>query len=318
MVILYGLGSHSRNIATMYNIPMDEIEVIIDNNLSKCEPYYGMVISWEEYLRRRTEYRSTQLVIGAKYRFDEIREEVLASGLFGIADIIGIEKWAEENFVKRRLLGQYIDERECMNARILSERVGSISQKLLEEAMVLCSRYEALDRLPKGGRVAEIGVAYGDFSKEILTKMKPEKFYAVDLFCESVGFWNNGLFEESQMTHYEWYADRFSDYISSGTLIMEKGFSWDVMERFPDCYFDYIYLDAAHDYASVEKDIIQIVKKIKQGGIIQFNDYTFQEGYGVIPAVNRMIKEMNAKVLYYCLSPNGYADLVVQMRKQEL
>lgn len=315
MVILYGLGSYSKEIAKKYNIPMDEIEVIIDNALSKYEIYHGMVISWEEFLLRRAEYHSRRLVIGAQYRFDEIKEEVLRSGLFEEADIIGIEKWAEGNFTKKQLLGCYIDEKECTNIRCISEQAGSIPQKQLEEAMVLCNRYEALERLPKGGRVAEIGVAYGNFSKEILTKMKPEKFYAVDLFCESIGFWNNDLFKESQMTHYEWYADKFSDYISSGTLIMEKGFSWDVMKKFPDHYFDYIYLDAAHDYASVEKDIMQIVKKIKTNGIIQFNDYTFQENYGVIPAVNKMVKETGAKILYYCLSTNGYADLVVQMRE---
>ena len=289
--------------------------MIIDNALSKYEAYHGRVISWEEYLLKREEYHSKQLVIGAQYRFNEIKEGVLASGLFEEADIIGIEKWAENNFSEKQLLGWYIDEQECMNLRHISEQVGRIPQEQLKDAMVLCSRYEALERLPKGGRVAEIGVAYGDFSKEILTKIKPEKFYAVDLFCEAIGFWNNGLFKESQMTLYEWYAKRFEDYIRSGTLMMEKGLSWDVMRKFPDHYFDYIYLDAAHDYASVEKDLMQIVRKIKPGGIVQFNDYTFQENYGVIPAVNKMVKETGAKILYYCLSTNGYADLVVQMRE---
>lgn len=315
MVILYGLGSFSREIAKKYNISMDEIEVIIDNALSLYETYHGKVISWEEYLHQKEDYHSTQLIIGAQYRFDEIKEEVLKSGLFPESNIKGIEEWAVENFSEKILLGEYIEEQERMNVSHISEQVGSILQKQLEGSMVLCSRYEALERLPKGGRVAEIGVAYGDFSNEILTRMEPEKFYAVDLFCESIGFWDNGLFKKFQTTHYEWYSDRFSDYIRSGKLVMEKGFSWDVMGKFPDHYFDYIYLDAAHDYASVEKDISQIVVKIKQGGIVQFNDYTFQEGYGVIPAVNKMIKETGAKVLYYCLSPNGYTDLVVQMGK---
>lgn len=314
MVILYGLGSYSRNIAKRYNITMDVIEIIIDNALSLYDAYQEMVISWEEYVLRRTEFHSRQLIIGAQYRFDEIKDEVLASGLFEEADILEIEEWAEKNFPKKKLLGWYTEEKECMNIRRISEKIGGIPQSQLEEARLLCNRYEALERLPKGGHIAEIGVAYGDFSKEILLKLKPEKFYAIDLFCESIGFWNNGLFEKSQVTHYEWYANKFSDDIRSGRMIMKKGFSWDVLEDFPDYYFDYIYLDAAHDYASVEKDIMQIVRKIKQGGIVQFNDYTFQENYGVIPAANRMIKETGAKILYYCLSVNGYSDLVVQMR----
>lgn len=315
MVILYGLGSYSRDIARKYNISMDEIEVIVDNTLSLYEVYRGKVISWKEYVHHKAEYHSTQLVIGAQYRFGEIRKEVLGSGLFAESQIIGIEEWAVKNFSSRIWLGEYAEKQERLNISHLSEQIGSIPQKQLEGAMVLCSRYEALDRMPKGGRVAEIGVAYGDFSREILTRMQPEKFYAVDLFCESVGFWDDGFFKESGTTHYGWYEDRFSDYIQSGTLEMEKGFSWDVMGRFPDRYFDYIYLDAAHDYASVEKDIRQVVKKIKSGGIIQFNDYTFQENYGVVPAVNKMVRETGAVVLYYCLASNGYADLVVQMGK---
>lgn len=315
MVILYGLGSYSRDIARKYNISMEEIEIIVDNTLSLYDIYHGKVISWKEYVHHKEEYHSTQLVIGAQYRFEEIKKEVLESKLFAESEIIGIEEWAAKNFSPRLLLGEYAEKQERLNISHLSEQIGGIPQKQLEGARILCSRYEALDRMPKGGRVAEIGVAYGDFSREILTRMQPEKFYAIDLFCESVGFWDEGFFKESGTTHYEWYAGRFSDYIRSGTLVMERGFSWDVMGGFPDRYFDYIYLDAAHDYASVEKDIKQIVKKIKYGGIIQFNDYTFQENYGVVPAVNKMVKETGAKVLYYCLAPNGYADLAVQMGK---
>ena len=45
---------------------------------------------------------------------------------------------------------------------------------------VLPNRFIMLDRMPKHARVAEIGVAFGDFSKEILARCQPEKLYLVD------------------------------------------------------------------------------------------------------------------------------------------
>jgi hypothetical protein len=41
---------------------------------------------------------------------------------------------------------------------------------------------DALDHLPKGGIVAEIGVAAGAFSDVILTKLSPRRFDAFDIF----------------------------------------------------------------------------------------------------------------------------------------
>jgi hypothetical protein len=33
----------------------------------------------------------------------------------------------------------------------------------------------------KGGIVAEAGAAYGDFSREIIDNLNPDKFYAIDV-----------------------------------------------------------------------------------------------------------------------------------------
>ncbi len=104
MVILYGLGSYSRDIARKYNISMEEIEIIVDNTLSLYDVYHGKVISWKEYVHHKEEYHSTQLVIGAQYRFEEIKKEVLESGLFAESEIIGIEEW--EAYRRNSLKGQ--------------------------------------------------------------------------------------------------------------------------------------------------------------------------------------------------------------------
>lgn len=315
MVILFGLGSYCKEIAKKYVIPMEEIEVIIDNGLALKDEYHGKVISWKDYLKKKNNYHSSIIVVGSKNRFDEIREEILSSGIFEASNIIEISKWIE-NFYSGGVLTQYIDEIERCNLRSISQKNGDIPQELLAGAKLLSDRTEALKRIPQEGVAVEIGVAFGRFSEQILEIVKPKLFYAVDIFSDKTkGFWNQNIFLEAKTTHFDWYAHKFSKYIDSGVMKMEKGFSWDVLSRFSDNYFDYIYLDAAHNYESVVKDIEQIVKKLKSGGIVQFNDYTFQDNCGVIPAVNRFVKETESEVLYYCLEQYGYSDLVVRLKK---
>ena len=55
-----------------------------------------------------------------------------------------------------------------------------IDQELLEEARLVSDVLEMLDRMPKGGVVAEIGVAEGKLSQEILKRTAPRKLYLVD------------------------------------------------------------------------------------------------------------------------------------------
>ena len=50
--------------------------------------------------------------------------------------------------------------------------------------IVLSNRSELLRRLPKGGVVAEIGVADGDYSQEILALNEPSKLLLIDFLGE--------------------------------------------------------------------------------------------------------------------------------------
>lgn len=201
------------------------------------------------------------------------------------------------------------------------KEAGEIKDDLLVDAKVVANRVSVLERLPKGMIAAEIGVAYGAFSEKILDTMRPKKFFAIDMFDESVkGFWGNDAFSKANMTHLEWYRTKFKEEIDQGILEIRKGFSCECLLRFPENYFDYIYLDAGHDYDNVKRDVQEIRRVIKPKGIIQFNDYIFfdymgNEFYGVMPVVNRLVNETKSKVLYYCLSLSGFDDIVVEFNK---
>ena len=67
----------------------------------------------------------------------------------------------------------------------------------------------------------------------------------------------------------------------------------------------------------IKKDIELSLRKLKQNGIIQFNDYCSyspleQIPYGVKSAVNELINKLDLKVLGLTLTPLGYDDIAIK------
>jgi len=58
--------------------------------------------------------------------------------------------------------------------------------------------------------------------------------------------------------------------------------------RFEDASFDFVYIDAAHDYESVKKDVLAWLPKVKKGGIIAGHDYL----YYATPDVKQAVDEI--------------------------
>jgi hypothetical protein len=57
-----------------------------------------------------------------------------------------------------------------------------------------------------------------------------------------------------------------------------RGFSQECLQRYPDDYFDWVYIDAAHEYGAVRAEIDLCMKKIKAGGFITGDDLFKSEG----------------------------------------
>jgi radical SAM protein with 4Fe4S-binding SPASM domain len=194
--------------------------------------------------------------------------------------------------------------------------------EIMQNCKLLPNRDSALSLLPKGGIMAEVGVAYGDFSRRIIDVMNPDKFYAIDLFSFGPGkeIWGRTDFTDSNLGQKEFIEKKFAAEIENGQFILKKGFSWNELATFDDNYFDYVYLDAAHDYNSVKKDIMVLLKKIKNNGIIQFNDYTIYNwhrgvSYGVVRAVDELLVNNKHEIIFFCLHPGGFNDIVVKIKK---
>ena len=67
-----------------------------------------------------------------------------------------------------------------------------------------------------------------------------------------------------------------------------KSLSWDGAAFYEDNSLDFVFIDAAHDYESVKKDINAWFPKIKKGGVIAGHDYTWCAD--VQKAVNEFFK----------------------------
>lgn len=127
---------------------------------------------------------------------------------------------------------------------------------------IVYGRKFLLDMMPQRSVCAEIGVDQGNFSEQILNSVKPKKLHLIDPWME-----------DHHQQHYFQVCERFSNEIASGRVEVHRGKSQDVYERFPDEYFDWIYVDGNHNYNSVRRDLDLYYPKVKRYGLITGDDY---------------------------------------------
>ena len=170
----------------------------------------------------------------------------------------------------------------------------------MEGCQFLPSRRSIIERMPVGAVAAEIGVQTGAFSRFILDTNRPSELRLVDMDLATYGI-----------------DAMFRDEIGRGIVTTHEGDSSTIIASFPDAHFDYMYIDADHAYEGVKRDIAAAKSKIKPGGYLLFNDYTFWSAaecmpYGVIHAVNELCIEDGWKLVYFAFGQMSYNDVAVQ------
>ena len=173
-------------------------------------------------------------------------------------------------------------------------------------------------RASEHGVIAEIGVALGDFSDFLIKELRPTKFIAFDIFTmhESPVIWGRPSSELfTGLTQMQFFQKRFASH--GDQVALEIGSSQQTLARYPDTYFDMIYIDAAHDYESVRADAALASQKIKPTGTIIFNDYIMHDHvtgspYGVVQAVNESINNNPWRVVGMSLQRDMFCDLAIQ------
>lgn len=159
------------------------------------------------------------------------------------------------------------------------------------------NRTDLVKLLPRNALIAEIGVARGLFSKSILSYSHPKQLNLIDawLFTDSAFDPDKKHpardSQEKQNENYQFVLKTFYPQIQSGQVTVQKGLSVDMLNKYPNGYFDWVYIDANHRYEFVKQDLELCRLKVKKKGLICGHDYiggNFVLGvkYGVIQAVD--------------------------------
>jgi len=167
---------------------------------------------------------------------------------------------------------------------------------------VLENRLALLDKLPKSGHVAEIGVNRGDFSAEILARTSPKALELIDT-------WDSVRYPKYLQ---ETVTERFSEEIESGIVHVKREDSVEAADLFLDGQLDWIYLDTSHSYEGTRRELDAWASKVKDNGIIAGDD--FQKGnitkclpYGVIRAVNEFVVRRDWEFLHITMGVPNFA-----------
>lgn len=139
------------------------------------------------------------------------------------------------------------------------------------------SRDFLLQTLPKFSIGAEIGVNKGSFSERILEIVQPKKLHLIDPWKFKVGeFYEAGetIYDQKILDiRFENVTKKFTTEIKKGQVVINRSTSDEILPKFDDNYFDWIYVDGNHLYEFVKKDLELCYMKIKNGGLITGDDY---------------------------------------------
>ena len=170
----------------------------------------------------------------------------------------------------------------------------ALPQSLVSDCRFFSSRVAMLDQLPRGGCVAELGTYKGDFAREILSKCLPKELHLIDI---DYGHLDRSLAADTRVRCHEGLTDA-------------------TIAKFPDSYFDWVYVDAGHSYGAVLADAVASATKVKPGGYLLFNDFAhidpFLGRYGVHRAVVDFVLEMNWPVRLFAFNEFALYDVGLQ------
>jgi hypothetical protein len=171
----------------------------------------------------------------------------------------------------------------------------AIPQAQLDGAVLLTDRLEMLRRLPRGGRICELGTLRGDFARAILDTVAPDELHLVDIHF---GLCRPDVLADPRIRRHEMLTTDFLAGREAGA-------------------FDWIYVDADHGYDAVVRDIAAAKGRVKPGGLLVFNDFAriVRPGlgvFGVHQAVSEFLAAEGWPVAYFCFQGEALYDIALR------
>lgn len=148
--------------------------------------------------------------------------------------------------------------------------------KLHDIASVSTSRLDLWKRILRATKVqvmAEIGVWKGDFAKQVLEQCEfIDQYYMIDPW-ENLPDWNKP-FNVPREVFDGVYAEAMEKTAFASTkIIVLRGRTKEVIDRIPDKSLDFAYIDGDHTLRGITIDLIKLLPKIKEHGIIGGDDF---------------------------------------------
>ena len=150
--------------------------------------------------------------------------------------------------------------------------------------------------LPKNPKIAELGVWIGETTNSLINMLKQNgynpEYYAIDIFTgseEHQGF----IQEKYNGSTLDIFKESLAKNNNSECVTIIENTTHNASLDFTNEYFDFIYVDAAHDYDSVRQDIFDWYPKLKFDRYFAGDDYGPYGWESVTKAVDSIFTDID-------------------------
>jgi hypothetical protein len=153
---------------------------------------------------------------------------------------------------------------------------------------------EALSEVKSSAHFVEIGSWYGRsaafMAVEIINSGKAIKFDAIYTWEGTTPRQGSETTDPNLLK----YGTMYPNFLMNVRPVLHavtpiKLPSLEAVKLYDDRSLDFVFIDAAHDYDNVKKDIIAWKPKVKLGGILAGHDYNKDNSPGLVRAVNECL-----------------------------
>ncbi len=282
-IYIYGTGSKAINYLPALSLNFTILGFIDSDKEKHSQKLLGFTVYDIKKLKLKVD---ESIIICSSYH-NQINDLLLNEGFPKALTVDEIKNIAQ-------LKDEYLDQIErYRHHREKTIPKLALDKKHLDNAKLIANRKELLELLPKNGYIAELGVANGDYSSEIIQISNPKKLHLIDV-------WHSERYNDEL---YNNVCNKFNLEINSKQIEIHKKLSYQAVEDFPDQYFDWVYIDTSHCYEGTKKELELYASKIKKGGYIAGHDYTMgnwvkQFRYGVMEAVHEFCVSNGWRIKY--------------------
>jgi predicted O-methyltransferase YrrM len=141
---------------------------------------------------------------------------------------------------------------------------------------VIDTRDNMLSLIPKGLKIAELGVFKGYFAEKILEHCDPIELYLVDIFSGECGSGDKDGINHEHANMHEEMLKLTEKYESNDKVKIVKSTISQYLEKLEENSLDMVYIDADHSFDAVYSDLINSFRAVKPGGLICGHDYIYE------------------------------------------